>query len=55
MHTVTPGSALPFTAGFRYLGKIKEAQEVQEAAAAQLREDLVYVGKKLNGVGCEVV
>ena len=35
------------------LGKIKEAQEVQEAAAAQLREDLVYVGKKLNSVGCE--
>ena len=35
------------------LGKIKEAQEVQEAAAAQLREDLVYVGKKLNRVGCE--
>jgi dimethylamine--corrinoid protein Co-methyltransferase len=34
-------------------GKIKEAQEVQEAAAAQLRQDLVYVGKKLNRVGCE--
>ena len=34
-------------------GKIKEAQEAQEAAAAQLREDLVYVGKKLNSVGCE--
>jgi dimethylamine--corrinoid protein Co-methyltransferase len=35
------------------LGKIKEAQEVQEAAAAQLREDLVYVGNALNRVGCE--
>lgn len=35
------------------LGKIKEAQDVQEAAAAQLREDLVYVGNKLNRVGCE--
>jgi len=35
------------------LGKIKEAQDVQEAAAAQLREDLVYVGNKLNSVGCE--
>jgi dimethylamine--corrinoid protein Co-methyltransferase len=34
-------------------GKIKEAQEVQEAAAAQLRQDLVFVGKKLNRVGCE--
>ena len=35
------------------LGKIREAQAVQEAAADQLREDLVYVGHKLNAVGCE--
>ncbi len=34
-------------------GKIKEAQEVQEAAAEQLRQDLVFVGNKLNGIGCE--
>jgi dimethylamine--corrinoid protein Co-methyltransferase len=34
-------------------GKIRKAQEVQEAAAEQLRQDLVYVGKKLNSVGCE--
>jgi len=34
-------------------GKIKEAQEVQEAAAEQLHQDLVYVGKKLNSIGCE--
>jgi dimethylamine--corrinoid protein Co-methyltransferase len=34
-------------------GKIKEAQQVQEAAAEQLRQDLVFVGKKLNAVGCE--
>ena len=34
-------------------GKIKEAQEEQEAAAEQLRQDLVFVGKKLNGIGCE--
>ena len=34
-------------------GKIKEAQEVQEAAADQLRRDLVFVGKKLNTIGCE--
>ena len=34
-------------------GKIKEAQEVQEAAADQLHQDLVFVGKKLNGIGCE--
>ncbi len=35
------------------LGKIKEAQEVQEAAASQLREDLVFVGSRLNSIGCE--
>jgi dimethylamine--corrinoid protein Co-methyltransferase len=34
-------------------GKIKEAQQVQEAAAEQLRQDLVFVGKKLNSIGCE--
>lgn len=33
--------------------KIKEARATQEAAAQQLREDLVFVGKKLNSVGCE--
>ena len=34
-------------------GKIKQAQEVQEAAAEQLRRDLVFVGQKLNAIGCE--
>ncbi|MGD9139793.1 MAG: hypothetical protein PVH42_23740, partial [Desulfobacterales bacterium] len=34
-------------------GKIKEAREVQEAAAEQLREDLIFVGKKFNSIGCE--
>jgi dimethylamine--corrinoid protein Co-methyltransferase len=34
-------------------GKIKEAREVQEVAAEQLRADLVFVGKKLNAIGCE--
>jgi dimethylamine--corrinoid protein Co-methyltransferase len=33
--------------------KIKEARATQETAAEQLREDLVFVGKKLNSVGCE--
>ena len=33
--------------------RIKEARATQEAAAAQLREDIVYVGKKLNRIGCE--
>jgi len=31
----------------------KMSMEAQEAAAVQLREDLVYVGKKLNRIGCE--
>ncbi|MBT8369891.1 MAG: [dimethylamine--corrinoid protein] Co-methyltransferase, partial [Deltaproteobacteria bacterium] len=43
---VNPADLLPH-------GKIKEAQEVQEAAAEQLRQDLVFVGKKLNSIGCE--
>lgn len=34
-------------------GKVEESQEVQEAAAEQLREDPVFVGRKLNSVGCE--
>ena len=34
-------------------GKIKEAQKVQEDAAEQLRQDLVFIGKKLNAIGCE--
>ena len=34
-------------------GKIREARQVQEAAAEQLRGDLVFVGKKLNSIGCE--
>ncbi len=34
-------------------GKIKEAQEAQEAAAEQLRQDLVFIGRKLNNIGCE--
>jgi dimethylamine--corrinoid protein Co-methyltransferase len=33
--------------------KIKEARATQEAAAGQLREDLVFVGKKLAHIGCE--
>jgi dimethylamine--corrinoid protein Co-methyltransferase len=33
--------------------KIKEARATQEAAAQQLREDLVFVGKKLDSIGCE--
>jgi len=48
-----PDGPHPNPADLLPLGKIREAQTVQEAAAAQLREDLVYVGLKLNSVGCE--
>jgi dimethylamine--corrinoid protein Co-methyltransferase len=34
-------------------GKIKEAQDMQEKAAQHLCHDLVFVGNKLNSVGCE--
>jgi dimethylamine--corrinoid protein Co-methyltransferase len=48
-----PDGPHPNPADLLSRGKIKEAQEVQEAAAEQLRQDLVFVGKKLNGIGCE--
>jgi len=34
-------------------GKTKEAQATQEQAAEQLKEDMVFVGRKLDEVGCE--
>jgi len=34
-------------------GRIDEAKAAQEEAAEQLKEDMVYVGKKLAEVGCE--
>lgn len=34
-------------------GRIREAREVQEEAAARLRDDMVYIGTKLYEVGCE--
>jgi len=48
-----PDGPHPNPADLMPQGKIKEAQEMQEAAAEQLRQDLVFVGKKLNGIGCE--
>jgi len=35
------------------MGKIDEAKKSQETAAEQLRDDMVFVGKKLAEVGCE--
>lgn len=34
-------------------GKIKEARESQEAAAAALKKDMVFIGRKLSEVGCD--
>jgi dimethylamine--corrinoid protein Co-methyltransferase len=34
-------------------GKIKQALEAQEIALEHLSQDLVYIGKQMNGVGCE--
>jgi dimethylamine--corrinoid protein Co-methyltransferase len=48
-----PDGPHPNPADLMPRGKIKEAREAQEAAAEQMREDLVFVGKKLAGVGCE--
>jgi dimethylamine--corrinoid protein Co-methyltransferase len=35
------------------VGKIDEARSAQEEAAEQLREDMVYVGRRLAEIGCE--
>ncbi len=35
------------------MGKIAEAKKSQEEAAKQLKEDMVFVGKKMAGMGCE--
>jgi dimethylamine--corrinoid protein Co-methyltransferase len=48
-----PDGPHPNPADLLARGQIKEAQQVQEAAAEQLRQDLVFVGQKLNGIGCE--
>lgn len=48
-----PDGPHPNPADLMPQGRIQEAQEMQEAAAEQMRQDLVYVGKKFNGVGCE--
>ena len=48
-----PDGAHPNPADLLPRRKIKEARATQETAAEQLREDLVFVGKKLNSVGCE--
>jgi len=48
-----PDGPYPNPADLLPQGKIKQAGETQEAAAEQLHNDIVFVGKKLNSIGCE--
>jgi dimethylamine--corrinoid protein Co-methyltransferase len=48
-----PDGPCPNPADLMPAGKIKEAREAQEQAAAYLEKDLVFVGKKMASVGCE--
>jgi dimethylamine--corrinoid protein Co-methyltransferase len=48
-----PDGPWPNPSGLLSAGNIAAALESQEAAAAQLKKDLVFVGRKLAGVGCE--
>ncbi len=48
-----PDGPYPNPADLLPQGKIEESKAAQEEAAEQLKEDMVYVGKKLAGVGCE--
>jgi dimethylamine--corrinoid protein Co-methyltransferase len=48
-----PDGPYPNFAELMPLGKIDEARKAQEEAAEALREDMVFVGKRLNAMGCE--
>jgi dimethylamine--corrinoid protein Co-methyltransferase len=48
-----PDGPFPNPADLMPMGKIAEARKAQEDAAEALRADMVFVGKKLNEVGCE--
>ena len=48
-----PDGPHPNPANLLPKGMISEARQTQETAAEQMRNDLVYVGKKLNSIGCE--
>ncbi len=48
-----PDGPFPNPAQLLPKGKIKEAREAQEAAAGQLKEDMVFVGKNLYQIGGE--
>jgi dimethylamine--corrinoid protein Co-methyltransferase len=48
-----PDGPYPNFAELMPLGKVDEARKAQEEAAEVLKEDLIFVGKKLNEIGCE--
>ena len=48
-----PDGPFPNPADLMPAGNVKAAQEAQEAAANQLCEDMVYIGREMNAVGCE--
>jgi dimethylamine--corrinoid protein Co-methyltransferase len=48
-----PDGPFPNFAELMPLGKIDEARKAQEDAAEVLKEDMIFVGKGLNEMGCE--
>lgn len=50
-----PDGPVPNPAELMPAGKIAEARAAQEEASEHLRKDLVFVGKKLAGIGCEAL
>jgi dimethylamine--corrinoid protein Co-methyltransferase len=48
-----PDGPFPNFAELMPLGKIDEARKAQEDAAEVLKEDMIFVGKRLNEMGCE--
>jgi dimethylamine--corrinoid protein Co-methyltransferase len=48
-----PDGPFPNFAELMPLGKIDEARKAQEEAAEMLRQDMIFVGKRLNEIGCE--
>jgi len=48
-----PDGPFPNPAELMPLGKIDEARKAQEEAAEALKDDMIFVGKKLDAMGCE--
>ena len=48
-----PDGPFPNFAELMPLGKIDEARKAQEDAAEALKDDMIFVGKRLNEIGCE--